>query len=387
MRSIFGKTLLSHIIVVLVTLMTILVLFPTFFTRVMMQGRQAQLATLGSRIAEILSTEEYGTGTVLLRQLHRVSGTEIWVVDAQGRILTASVLNRINQLLSETSRQALMRDTTQIQRRFGDGFNWPMMVVSQPTGPIRLPSGTASHILLFTPMHEFSNVFEQTLRQLSLYALPIVLCVAFGMAWFMSRRLSQPLVAIKATVQEIAEGKLGAQVTHTPNDEIGLLAQGVNSMSAELARLFSVLSDEKKRTESILANMSEGVLSIDLEQEEALYNRETARVLDLPIDGATTLGRCRSTELLLNIRGKEVISLIEATIERKTIHQMKLQLHKNNTYLVTASPLIGEDGRIRGSIVLISDISQQHRFEESQREFFASISHDLRTPLTVLRSL
>jgi signal transduction histidine kinase len=232
-----------------------------------------------------------------------------------------------------------------------------------------------------------SAVVERALRQLSWFSLPVAVCIALVAAWFMSRRLTHPLVAISDTVQAIAHGQLGRRVHHRAYGEIGMLAQGVNSMSLELARLFSSLSDEKRRTESILAHMSEGVLSIDLDKAEAVYNTEAALILGLPMNHSDVLGRCPSTELIRIVQEREVISVIEATIQENSVQRKTVQLQRNQIFQITASPLCSDNERASGAVVLLLDISQRHRLEQSQREFFASISHDLRTPLTVLRGL
>ncbi len=52
---------------------------------------------------------------------------------------------------------------------------------------------------------------------------------------------------------------------------------------------------------------------------------------------------------------------------------------------VSACPLRDANGRITGCVEVVRDISEQRRLEQSREEVFSVVSHEMRTPLTVIR--
>jgi PAS domain S-box-containing protein len=53
---------------------------------------------------------------------------------------------------------------------------------------------------------------------------------------------------------------------------------------------------------------------------------------------------------------------------------------------VSVSPIADAAGRIVGAATIAQDISQRKRTEAAQRDFLAMVSHDLRSPLTIIRA-
>ena len=53
---------------------------------------------------------------------------------------------------------------------------------------------------------------------------------------------------------------------------------------------------------------------------------------------------------------------------------------------VSVSPITDAAGRIVGAATIAQDISERKRMEAAQRDFLAMVSHDLRSPLTVVRA-
>jgi PAS domain S-box-containing protein len=53
---------------------------------------------------------------------------------------------------------------------------------------------------------------------------------------------------------------------------------------------------------------------------------------------------------------------------------------------VSVSPVTDASGRIVGAATIAQDISERKRMEAAQRDFLAMVSHDLRSPLTIVRA-
>jgi PAS domain S-box-containing protein len=53
---------------------------------------------------------------------------------------------------------------------------------------------------------------------------------------------------------------------------------------------------------------------------------------------------------------------------------------------VSVSPVADSAGRIVGAAAIAQDISERKRMEATQRDFLAMVSHDLRSPLTIIRA-
>ena len=51
---------------------------------------------------------------------------------------------------------------------------------------------------------------------------------------------------------------------------------------------------------------------------------------------------------------------------------------------ISAAPLRLPDGTLLGAVVIITDITQLHELEEQQKIFLHMISHDLRSPMTII---
>ncbi len=84
----------------------------------------------------------------------------------------------------------------------------------------------------------------------------------------------------------------------------------------------------------------------------------------------------------LNILGSEA-QLTKVMEEKKPSRMVKDWLGKK--LMFTFSPIIDNLGDVTGSVALVQDISESARLEQLRRDFVANVSHEFRTPLTVIR--
>jgi two-component system phosphate regulon sensor histidine kinase PhoR len=58
-------------------------------------------------------------------------------------------------------------------------------------------------------------------------------------------------------------------------------------------------------------------------------------------------------------------------------------VYKGKHYQFRATP-VSEEGKVRGAIILILDVTEKQKAENMRREFTANVSHELKTPLTAI---
>lgn len=125
-----------------------------------------------------------------------------------------------------------------------------------------------------------------------LYALTLTLALllallgAFALAFLLSERLSAPLGILARGTRAVAQGDFSQQHTLPGRDELGVLTQSFNKMTRQLAEARATaqqshaeLETAKAYLESVLANLSAGVMSFDEAFRLRSENRSAAHLL------------------------------------------------------------------------------------------------------------
>jgi len=128
------------------------------------------------------------------------------------------------------------------------------------------------------------------LRRFYLITLTLVLLLAvfaaMVSAFLLATDLAQPLLLLAEGTKAVAEGNLSPRPIVATSDELGTLTQSFNTMTMQLAdaraaveRNRQALEDAKAYLESVLANMSAGVMVLDGQLKLVTFNASASRIL------------------------------------------------------------------------------------------------------------
>ncbi len=217
-------------------------------------------------------------------------------------------------------------------------------------------------------------------------ALLALLAVAIGCATLTLaaalralRRLDDPVRQIADAVDRLAAGDTCARVYLDNREEVGRLGDAFNRMSGRLSDRILRLEGDREQLRTVLRDMVEGVVALDGSQRILFANDQAIRLLDLPPGGA--VGR-RFWEVL---RQRPLLNLVDRAMKRpEPVHE---ELDWNGvvarSLAVHAARLSAGSG---GVVVVLHNTTELRRLERVRQEFAANVSHELKTPLAVIRA-
>ncbi|MDE0314756.1 MAG: ATP-binding protein [Candidatus Poribacteria bacterium] len=201
-----------------------------------------------------------------------------------------------------------------------------------------------------------------------------ILAILFGV--LTTGAIVKPIKRLTQITQSIAAGENTSQVEVKSDNELGQLSRNFNLMTDRVQDHIEKISLENQRLETILTNMSEGVLLVNGASEITYANPASIAMLNLP---EMYLGRA-----LIEInRIPELQALLRKAEETEAVAFSEIRLGnlQESEAEVTIVPVATESEYV----IVIHDVSHVRQLERIRSDFVANVSHELRTPLTTIQ--
>ncbi len=249
----------------------------------------------------------------------------ITVVDSQGRVLgdsekePSSMGNHSDRLeIIEAIENGFGQST-----HFSDTLNYNMKYVAVRVGRDDRILGVVRFAL---PLSQIQLEIRIIYRVVMIGAIAAVI-IALIAAYFVSRSITLPIRQMRETAQQIAKGEFGRRVRIKSKDELGELAESLNTMADELQQKMENLRRLDRMRTDFVANVSHELKTpltlikgyIETLEDRAMDDKKTAtKFISIIKEHADRLGH------IVN----DLLSLSELELSDDSVHKSEFDLKK-----------------------------------------------------------
>ena len=262
--------------------------------------------------------------------------------------------------------------------------------------------------------HRYQNVsyLRQSLKQSFLLVLTLVLMLTVLLAMLAAlnaaRRMVSPLSSLSTATREVAAGDFGKEVAAGQRDEIGFLVESFNQMtqalkkaSAEAEESRAELQAQGEYLETVLGNLSSGVMTLDNQCRVITGNAASKQILGIPESFSLSLESSapggHPLEKILNYAPflSNFTDAISHQVQKgRSRWQQEVRIDRPGSPLVllmrgSRLPLIalpGENAQY-GYVVVFDDVTilNQAQRDAAWAEVARRLAHEVKNPLTPIR--
>lgn len=245
--------------------------------------------------------------------------------------------------------------------------------------PVLNDMGQVKGVLYITDdLEDVYKTIDDTKRIL-ISATMLALSITVVLGFLIANSITEPIRDVTKKAEKMAKGDFNQFVDVKSDDEMGQLASMFNYLTLKLKDTIQEMDLEKSKLDTIFNYMADGVIAVDVNGHIIHANPIAVDILELENTSEESLNqqvfpmeRIRLEKIDYGnadtLEGDEIVEI------NKAVYQVKYDSFRN------------EKENIGGVIIVFQDITERHKLDNMRKEFVANVSHELKTPITTIKS-
>ncbi|MBO2719866.1 cell wall metabolism sensor histidine kinase WalK [Lactiplantibacillus plantarum] len=322
----------------------------------------------------------------ILSNYNNTNVDEIQVVDSKGTIRGTSDVNDQSVVGQKTTdrnvKNAIYNNRTYTKSTYDTQNNGRYYVSIVPLYSSNSAGNSSQLVGVLYVRANMKSVYSTINNIMGIFVIASLaaMVLGLGIAIIIARAITRPIEEMKQQTQRIARGDYAGQVRVYSDDELGQLAKAINNLSIRVEESQESTEAERRRLDSVLSHMSDGVIATDRRGNITIINETASDFMDVTAEKAI------GNSILDILKIRDDYSLRDL-IENQDELMLDFSSNERDLILNAYFSLIQrESGFISGLVCVLHDVTEQQKIDNDREQFVSNVSHELRTPLTSLRS-
>ncbi len=209
----------------------------------------------------------------------------------------------------------------------------------------------------------------------------ILTMVSFTFIFNLPGIISSPIQSLSDGIKEIANKNYSKRIYLKQKDELGDLALAFNSMAEKLDNYehsnIAKMQFEKSRIETIINQMRDGIIGLD-EKRNILFLNVVAQKL-MGLKESDIVGKYAPDVALKNDLMRK---LLQTDADKK---DLKIYLDDKEGFFNKDVLDVTNNKEVIGQVIVLRNITIFHELNEAKTNFIATVSHELKTPISSIK--
>jgi two-component system phosphate regulon sensor histidine kinase PhoR len=376
-QRIFGRIFLLYAITMLAAVVSIEYFIAGAVRNSYINDLRANLLAQAALISNDISFKERPPLDALCKKFKEQTGLRVTIIALDGKVLGES--DRESSLMENHAgrpevQQALMNDTG-MSRRYSKTLHDDRLYVAKRITRDGLPVGIVRLSMRL-------DAVAASIDSLRFRITGVVIAILLATGLFSVRqivRIRHLTRQIRDFSRTLAGGQTGEKLYFERAGEFEEIADSLNTMSVELQNSITANEGERKRLNEILRSIPDVLMILESNGTIKLASSASQHYFgEAPLTGK---------QVFEVIRNPLFLSLMEEARTKLTpgVSELRLDYPEERYFSVRVSPLSYPEEELAGFVVILHDITQLKKLEQTRKDFVANISHEIKTPITAIK--
>ncbi len=236
------------------------------------------------------------------------------------------------------------------------------------------------YIIMIEQSKDYINT---QLKEISAFygaSIIVILFITIIISLMLASNVTKPIEIIREKAEAIAKGnieEIELDESQKAGYEISRLVDSFNLMIRQNKNSLNEISSEKNKLETILLHLTDGVLAFNTQGKLIHANLAAKKLLKIETESNF---EDIFQKIKIDINMEKIMYLDDWTT---TEQMVKIDDMYVNIFFATFRD---EEDRPGGLVAVIHDITKQAKLDDMRKEFVANVSHELKTPLTSIKT-